>query len=359
MCQAQGTGPFRVLTRSALQAVLILLASSATAAEHRPAVQSAFGLPFGAPVPEEQLGAHLDHTPYDAATATSVMGAVGLSGTLPERYWHHISPFQTPRVLRKAAVRYFVHLDGSGTLLQFAVALQRDCPSLADSLGSLVTRKYGFEPDRLTINAALAPFDRWAFAERQLVILCAGQAGWMIYTDPSALSGWQRSVALAEKNARAISERGQVVQANRFLQGNRRGLDGAFGIPFAAPFPGHESLPDDESAAIELADLAPPFNSGGYEIITSPKGYPIRIAGIFDHLKLDWAAPLLEAKLGTPQKRSARHIVHKVGEDFAILKRLPGGGLEIVVIDGSGQRAMKARAKASAEADWQDEVDGL
>ena len=348
-----------MLTRRALAVALAVFSALAVAAEPRPSVQAAFGLPFGTPVPEDLLGAHLDHTPYDAATGTTVLAAVGLSGTLPERYWRHTTPAQIPRVLRKAAVRYFVQLDHNRILLQFAAELQRNCPALAEGLGALVTKKYGLEPDALTINAAFAPFRRWAFAERQLVILCAGDSGWMIYTDPSATMSWQRAVALAEKDAQAISKRGQVVQANRIVQGDRRGLDGAFGIPFAAPFPGHETLPDDESAAIELDTLSPPFSSGSYEIVTSPKGYPVRIAGVFDGLKFDWAAPLFEAKLGTPQKRSGRHIVHKVGDDFAILKRPPGGGLEIVVIDGNGQRAMKARAKASAEADWQDEVDGL
>ncbi len=348
-----------MLSRAASAVWLALCAHSLAAAQPRPVLDGALGLEFGDGIAPERLGASLDTAPLDAAAYASVLSAVDLATDHADNGWHHFDSQEVPRVLRATPTRYFVQIDDDRHPLQIVAELPQDCESLAEALGSLITKKYGFDAESLAISATFTRFERWTFRARRAVILCAGSAGWLTFLDPPQISNWQRLQAQADKQQLALEIKGRIVQASRFAHGSRRGLDGAFGVLFAAPFPGHEALPKDAPTPVALDRLRAPFDAGQFELTVSPNGYPFRIGAQFPGLSIEWAAPLLEAKLGTPQKRTARHIVHKVGDDFAILKKVPDGGVEMVFIDGDGQRGQRARADAAAEADWQDEVEGL
>lgn len=348
-----------MLTKTAFAAWLALFAHTLAAAQPRPVLEGALGIQFSEKLPPEHLGASLDGPPQDVATYASVLSSADLASEHLEDGWHYFAAQELPRVLRDTPTRYFVQIDDNQHPVQIVAELSKNCDSLGEALGSLLTKKYGFDAESLAINAAFTRFQRWTFRFRRAFILCSGDTGWMSFLDPEQLSSWQRSRAQAAKQQQALELKGRIVQASRFAHGNRRGLDGAFGVLFAAPFPGYEQLRKDAPTPIALDGLRPPFSEGQFELTVSPNGYPFRIGAQFSALTIEWAAPLLEAKFGTPQKRTPKHIVHKVGDDFAILKKQPNGGLEMVFIDGDGQRGQRARADAAAEADWQDEVEGL
>ncbi len=348
-----------MLTRSVVAVTCALLAKALYAAQPAPLLEGALGLSFAEAVRTEHLGASLDSAPLDDAALASLLSAADLTAEHAASGWHHYDAPEIPRLLRDSPARYFVQIDQDRRPVQIVAEIPQRCDTLGAQLGDLITRKYRLDPQSLSVNAAFTRFQQWTFRARRAFIFCSGEDGWLSFLDPAALADWQRLLAQAARQQQALELKGRIVQANRFAHGNRRGLDGAFGVLFGAPFPGHEALPKDMPAPVAIDDLQEPFSQGQFELSLSPAGYPFRVGGRFPALAIEWAAPLLEAKFGTPQKRTSKHIIHKVGGDFAILKTPKGGGLEMVFISGDGQRAMRARADAAAEADWQDEVEGL
>ncbi len=338
---------------------LMVFSGQVLASKKAPVLDSAFGFSFDGTVGEDRLGASMSEPPMISPTRAALLAAAGFNETTALPYWYHVSPDATPRLLRHQDIRYFAQLDDSRKLLNFVVELGPDCAGTGEQLSELLSRKYRIDASDLAVSSVFSRFSRWQFRRKQVYLACGEAEGWLVYMDPEALKKWQRSVKAEREDEQKLQKTGKVIQANRFAHGNRKQVDGGFGVYFAAQFPGFELLPSDEATEVTLENLRPPFDQGQFEVTVSPNGYPFRIAGVFNNLNMEWAAPLLEAKFGTPEKQTSRHIIHKVGEDFAILKRPSSKQLEIVFIDGHGQSGARSRAKDAEKAAWQDEVEGL
>ncbi len=353
------SGPPRVRAIAAISVALALFAPASFAREKAPQLGKVFGMAFALRLEPTLLGASLDPSPFDEATQAIVFAALDVEAPLEHAGWHHANPSSTPKLLRNQSVDYYAQIDAERHALLVVADLGANCSGNGETLRSLIDKKYGLGAEPLAVSSLFSTFYKWAFRERRALLMCSSAAGWLVYADPGAITRKQAHDVRNAKARKKLLKTAQIVQANRFAHGTRRSIDGGFGVMFAGVFPNHETLPVDAPASVELQDLRPPFQDGQFEVTLSPSGYPIRIAGVFDNLTLDWAAPLLEAKFGTPRKRSDKHIIHKVAGNFAVLKKRSPGQLEIVFIDGEGQTGMKARARAHQEATWQDEVDGL
>lgn len=326
------------------------------AAAEKP-IHGGLGIEFGTPVAADALGAELAAVP-----------GVSIDTLVPGRPlpWRRYLEPVLPHPFRGFTHDAFVMLDEFGKPLQVvATVASDDCDEHMPWLTRTLAKKY--EVRGPLAVAAQPPFEQalQIVALGRSVSIQCGPHMRFEYVDTTATNAWRSrlkvELAAYEREQSDIEKRRMVLErrrarrfANQFTLGDQFRLDGAFGIEFGTPFAKHSSktFPVDETFHVALPNLPEPFAGTDIALQISPEKHPITIRGTFASVSFDQLRDALRAKYGTPSKATERHIIHPVGANRAILRKVGASRVELVFIDTLAQQAQRERR-------WRKESEGL
>ncbi|NKB97849.1 MAG: hypothetical protein GKR90_05040 [Pseudomonadales bacterium] len=232
-------------------------------------------------------------------------------------------------------------------------------------LKDTLIKKYSVVGDVSTLpSEGFAEAIRITFSGYQIDVQCGKQLQ-IEYGDYAALASWaknaQQAYDLYQREQKSIEKRKIVLERRRavhfadtFTLGDQYRLAGAFGIAFKQPFAekSTQKFPIDRLFVAVLPVLPEKFEDGEISLEIAPDRVPIVIRGTFFDLAFEQVADALKAKFGTPMKATDRHVIHKVGNNRAILKRLNTQQIELAFIDTEAKTEQRQRL-------WEQESDGL
>lgn len=328
-------------------------------------IYGGLGVTFGQKVATDAYGAEVAAVPESALPDNRSVQTPGLEpgATLP---WRHFSGARLPRPLRQLPSANYIMLNAAGEAIRVITRTEAaGCEGSFEWLKTTLSKKYNVQGDPEITPAP--PYERALrieFLARQIEVRC-GPRLVMDYMDTNLISKWanaqakryalyQREQATIEKRRMVLNRRKSIKFADSFTIGDQYRLEGAFGIQFQRPFAKNstQKFPVDEPFYAVLPNLPEPFESGEIQLVISPEKHPIVIRGTFSELTFEQIAQALRAKYGTPMKASARHIIHKVSGNHAIVKRLGEDTIEVAFIDTDAQTEQRQRL-------WDQESEGL
>lgn len=323
------------------------------------------GFVLSAKLPVENFGAALTMVPDSKIPHNR-------SITLPQyppgsRYpWHHLIDPQLPRPLRNFPLESFVMLNDEGQLMRMLIRVSiTGCDNEFEWLKKTLTKKYKVQgdpeiPPPPTYNRSL----RITYSQKQVDVHC-GPRLVMDYANYDDVALWARSHATDyleyERQESNIAQRRVVLEhrrvlrfADEFTLGDKYHIGGAFGVAFRKPFAkkSAQKFPIDQPFIVVLPKMPKEFSVGEVQLELAPSREPIVIRGKFEGLPFETIAQALRAKYGTPLKASHRHVVHNVGGNHAILKRLNSRFIEVAFLDTRAKEAQRKRL-------WERESEGL
>ncbi|MEQ9450003.1 MAG: hypothetical protein RJQ07_00345 [Pseudomonadales bacterium] len=350
----------------ALGLLLVLLSPVTHSISAEKPIQGGLGVVFDEPLDAAKLGSELDMpeiaiTPDNRSVAEEIDPIPG--HTRPWRYF--LSP-STPRPLRKYTGTTYVMLDEEQKVMRVVATYQYSgCGDEVKWLTDTISKKYQVKTDM-----AVAPPSgsdqayRAKFLDKQIDIRC-GKKLVLDYADYRAIAAWhereaarertyKRELAARKKHQIVLERRRALRFADLFTLGDRFQLAGAFGVQFREPFARNsvQKFPVDTPFVAVLPGLPEEFADGEIILEISPERMPIVIRGQFNSVPFDKLAKALRAKYGTPLKASSRHIIHKVGKDHVIIKKLSAELVELAFIDTTAQAEQRNRL-------WEQESEGV
>lgn len=345
---------------------LALFLSVTTAAEQagKP-IYGGLGVQFGQPLAMDTFGAEVNTVPEQALPANHNI-------TLPPLRPGNIYPWRLfpqanlPRPYRDLRSQSFVMLNQRAEPMRVISRIfESGCGDNFDWLKTTLAKKYDASGD-IEITAPV-PFKRAlrvSYLSRQIDVRC-GPVTVIEYLDAKSLIAWaadqqkefeayQRELADIEKRRLVMNQRRAMKFADSFTVGDEYRLEGAFGIQFQKPFARNstQNFPVDAPFYAVLPNLPEPFDGGDIQLVISPERHPIIIRGTFRELAFEDVADAFKAKYGQPMKASSRHIIHRVSNNHAIVKKLAEDTVEIAFIDTTAQAEQRQRL-------WAQESDGL
>ena len=356
----------RALALTSITLSLLLLTPSPTHAvvAEKP-IEGGLGIIFNSVLKPDELGSELEHV--DVALDPDNRKIQALPSLPGQRQaWRHYLKPNLPRPLRKYPAATFVMLDEENRAMRVTGKIElAGCGAEVDWLVRTITKKYKVSRDML-ISSQISENQayRATFAGKQIDLRCGAELV-VDYADYRAIAAWskrqaarvrsyERQQAAVKKRQLVLDRRRAIRFADEFTLGDRFRLMGAFGIPFNQPFARNstQNFPIDTPFAAVLPGLAPEFASGEITLEIAPDRSPIVIRGRFHEVSFKALAHALSAKYGTPLKASSRHIIHKIGANHAIVKRLAADSVELAFIDTVAQAAQRDRR-------WQQESEGV
>ena len=357
--------PVLTLRRFLYGTLALLLSSTVVAEQAEKPIFGGLGVEFGRPLAMDTYGAELKVVPGQALP-------VNHNITLPPLRPGNIYPWRLfpkanlPRPYRDLSSNSFVMLNQRAEPMRVISRIfESGCGESFDWLKATLAKKYEAAGD-IEITAP-APFERAlriSYLSRQIDVRC-GPATVIEYLDGDVLAAWaadqqkeyeayQRELADIEKRRLVMNQRRAIKFADSFTVGDEYRLEGAFGIQFQKPFARNsaQKFPVDAPFYAVLPNLPEPFDRGDIQLVISPERHPISIRGTFKDLVFDDVADAFKAKYGQPMKASSRHIIHRVSNNHAIVKKLAEDTVEIAFIDTLAQSEQRKRL-------WEQESDGL
>ena len=346
---------------------LTVPAYSVAAAVAEVPIVGGLGIQFGKPLPAASLGAELRDTSPIARielpdNRRMVIPQIEPGGRNP---WHIFSAAVLPKPLRKYAHSAHVLTDDTGVPIRVTANISVGCGAEFEWMRETLERKYKLigepnTPPPEGFDQAL----RILFVDRQVDVMC-GKSTVIQYMDFAAVKSWaitqhkrfeahQREVARESKRQVVLHRRRAAGFADTFTLGDQYKLEGAFGISFRQPFAKNstQKFPVDIPFFAVLPNLPDAFSNGDLQLVISPEKHPIIIRGTFRDLDFNEVKDALRAKYGTPMKSTDRHVIHKVSDKHAILKRMSLDTIELAFIDTQAQSEQRERL-------WAKESEGL
>ena len=331
-------------------------------------IHGGLGVQFDQPVTAQQIGAQLQ----DPSHITGVLLPENRKMIEPQiepggHYpWHRFPGVVLPRPLRVYEHSAHIMLNTEGLPIRVSVTVSvNGCGEEFKWMRETLAKKYRVIGDmNATPPESYQQALRVVFVDRQIDMWCGPQTV-IQYLDFSQLRQWavtQHKVYDVYVRERSKQEKRQLVLhrrrsenfANQFTMGDQYKLDGAFGISFRQPFAKNstQNFPIDIPFYAVLPNLPAEFQAGEIQLVISPLKHPIIIRGTFRELQFDKVKNALRAKYGTPMKSTDRHVIHKVADKHAILKRMSLDTIELAFIDTLAQTEQRARL-------WEEETQGL
>ncbi|MCR9279024.1 MAG: hypothetical protein NXH85_13725 [Pseudomonadaceae bacterium] len=308
-------------------------------------VEGAFGLQFDTPVSAAALRGSL-------ARMDIPFSAQGLSERevdLPAGMispWRELAPSEEPGVFASLPRQYFVLLDEEKRPLRIVGLLQpaTTCAALAETLIPLLHRRY-----RRSGSPPSAPV-RYGTDNGSLDVRCLPGGELLFdYAADKAIEAWLHR---HDKRAREHRKNAALRFADSFLQGSPSRLDGALGVPFRRPFQAGRYTPDEKFER-RLPSLPLFLENARTYLTLAPDGNPISVharleqpaQGLIERIKT-----ALAAKYPVIVKDTPRHRIHSAGADWAVVRVMQDGALELSFIDRRAHMAMRARSSKEEQA---------
>ena len=326
-------------------------------------ITGGLGITFGQAVPLASLGSEIT-APYPLPNNKKIQVPELVPGSvLP---WRHYLTVNLPRPFRKRKATSHVMVDGANEPIRVTTAIDYSgCEGDFLWLKETLLKKYS-----VTGETNVEPLEGFAeayritFSDYQIDFMCGSKLV-IDYGNYGALRRWsmnmrqayaryQREQSSIDKRQIVLDRRRAMHFADTFTIGDRYRLSGAFGIPFNQPFAPNstQQFPVDRPFIAVLPGMPIGFEDGEVALEITPERVPIVIRGTFSSLEFEKVADALKSKYGTPMKASDRHVIHKVGSNRAILKKLPADRIELAFIDMAGKEEQQQRL-------WEQESDGL
>lgn len=302
-------------------------------------VEGAFGLQFTESVEIDAVGASV--RPMDVAFSAQALAArdVDIPVGMPSP-WRELVPPEEPGAFRSLTRRYHVLLDEERRPLRIVGRIQPavSCEALAKTLIPLLHRRYqrsGSPPDQPV---------RYGGASGSLDVRCLNSGELMLdYAADDAIEEWLHR---HDKQAREYRKNAALRFADSFLQGSPSRLNGALGVPFRRPFQTGRYTPDEKFER-RLPGLPLFLDNARTYLTLAPDGAPISVHarleepahGLAERIKL-----ALSAKYPVLVKDTPRHRIHSAGADWAVVRVMADGALELSFIDRRAHMAMRSRA---------------
>ena len=363
-------GAFCVLKRLkwpvlAIFIILVPLQSLGIVAE-RP-IPGGLGVNFGEPVDTARLGSTLERE-----FALPNNRKVRLPDAVPGQVqpWRIFLDPNLPRPFRQHTEQSFIMVNAMNHPMRVITEIEyTGCGAEYEWLKNTLKKKYDVlgefvVPAALGEDSGYEEAIRVTFSKNQIDVRC-GKNLVIEYGSYSALDLWaknaRQAAMLYDREQRAIEKRRIVLERRRaihfadtFTLGDQYRLAGAFGIAFKQPFAANstQQFPIDRPFVAVLPTMPDGFESGEVALEISPDRVPILIRGTFIDLEFERVADALKAKFGTPMKATDRHVIHKVGTNRAILKRLNSLQVELAFIDTDAKAEQRQRL-------WEQESEGL
>lgn len=332
-------------------------------------ITGAFGLEFGASIPDDRLGASLAEVPY-------ALPPGNLEQRVPEAVpgepsgWYLFRPQARPDLLSRDDVRFLVLRNATGQPVR--ILAEHPEPSCTEDvlwLTRSLARKYDapddpFGAERLGFRQSA----RFVSGDTQIDISCgprllieysdaAAHRRWLTERDVAAQAHREAEARLAEEQARLARER-QRRLADLMTAGDRFQIAGAFGVEFGVPVNPDWLAIDlthpDEPVPATLPHVDRRFESGAFTLTVGPDLIPVQVAAEFadgDGSVFEELAAALRNKYGPPFKDSPSHRIHRVNGDYAVARYLSDRSVaRLVFIDDAGRAGQKARAEAAEQA---------
>ena len=354
------------MLRSGLLLISFLLLSlnqSALANIAEKPIPGGLGVTFGQAVPLNSLGSEIP-APYTLPDNKKIQIPDLVPGAILP--WRQYLSANLPRPFRTREFKTFVMVDDANEPMRVTTAIEfTGCEGDFTWLKDTLLKKYS-----VTGETAVEPKDgysqayRITFSDYQIDFMCGSQLV-IDYGNYGALRRWaknqrqafaryQREQSSIEKRQIVLDRRRAMHFADTFTIGDRYRLSGAFGIAFNQPFAPNstQQFPVDRPFIAVLPGMPTGFEDGEVALEITPERIPIVIRGTFSSLEFERVADALKSKYGTPMKASDRHVIHKVGSNRAILKKLPANRVELAFIDMAGKEEQQQRL-------WEQESDGL
>ncbi len=345
--------------------VLGFLSVDAYAKAAEKPILGGLGFVLSAKLPVENFGAALTAVPDSKIPQNR-------SITLPQyppgsRYpWHHLIDPQMPRPLRNFPVESFAMLNDEGQLMRMLIRVSiSSCDTEFEWLKKTLTKKYKVQgdpevPPPPTYNRSL----QITYSQKQIDVHC-GPHLIMDYANYADIALWARShtgdyldYEREESNiaqSRVVLEFRRALRfADEFTMGDKYHIGGAFGVAFRKPFAKNstQNFPIDQPFIVVLPKIPEEFSFGEVHLELAPSREPIVIRGKFERLSFETIAEAFKAKYGTPLKATHRHVIHNIGGNHAILKRLDSRFIEVAFLDTQAKEAQRKRL-------WERESEGL
>ena len=326
-------------------------------------IPGGLGVTFGQVVPVASLGSEIP-VPYTLPDNKKIQIPELVPGAvLP---WRQYLSVNLPRPFRTRESKSYVMVDEAIEPMRITTAIEfTGCEEEFVWLKDTLLKKYS-----VTGETAVEPKDgfsqayRITFSDYQIDFMCGSQLV-IDYGNYGALKRWaknqrqayakyQREQSSIEKRQIVLDRRRAMHFADTFTIGDRYRLSGAFGIAFNQPFAPNstQQFPVDRPFIAVLPGMPTGFEDGEVALEITPERIPIVIRGTFRSLEFEKVADALKSKYGTPMKASDRHVIHKVGSNRAILKKLLANQIELAFIDMAGKEEQQQRL-------WEQESDGL
>ncbi|MEM7099852.1 MAG: hypothetical protein AAF541_16415 [Pseudomonadota bacterium] len=331
-------------------------------------IRSGLGITFGEALDPGRYGAELQDTSAIELVElpdnrTMIIPQIEPGGYFP---WRTFAGVVLPKPLRMYPHQAFVMLNQAGEPIRTSVSIKLSgCGEEFQWMQKTLQRKYQVIGEiTRTPPSGYDQALRVVFVDKQIDLLC-GPRTVIQYLDFAGLKFWaieqhklfeayQRTLAQQEKRRVVLDRRRSARFANSFTMGDQYRLDGAFGIEFRQPFAKNstQKFPVDIPFYAVLPQLPDGFHVGDIQLVISPEKHPIIIRGTFRELEFDKVKSALRAKYGTPMKSTDRHVIHKVSDKHAILKRMSVDTIELAFIDTLAQTQQRERL-------WEQESEGL
>ena len=331
-------------------------------------ITGGLGIRFDQSLVQEQLGAELQDTSSIRRLALPgnrkmVIPEIEPGGKYP---WHMFPGVLVPKPLRRYEHVGHVMVNQQNNPVRVTVRIDlQGCGEEFEWMTDMLNRKY-----KVIGEMAVAPEDgfeqaiRIVFVDKQIDVMC-GPSTIIQYMDFAGVRQWAvqqhkvydmhlREQANQGKRQLVLHRRRSAEFADQFTMGDQYKLEGAFGISFRQPFARRstQKFPIDVPFYAVLPNLPEDFAAGDIQLVISPDKHPIVIRGTFRDLEFNRVKDALRAKYGTPMKSTDRHVIHKVSDKHAILKRMSLDTIELAFIDTLAQTEQRERL-------WQQETEGL
>ena len=331
-------------------------------------IRGGLGVEFGESLDLVAYGAEIAYSQHISHTAlpdnrSMVMPQYEPGAVFP---WRYLNQVVQPHPLRNISHESYVMLNHENVPIRLITRVaHKGCDEKYAWLQATLQKKYqvmgesSIEP-KSGYEKAL----RITFVDKQIDVTC-GQDLVIAYLDFAALRRWaiaqHKRYEIYQRNDEGTAKRQIILHrrrseqfANAFTMGDRYTLDGAFGVYFRQPFAKNSTqiFPFDLPFFAVLPNLPTAFAQGDVQLVISPDRHPIIIRGTFQDLAFEKVREALRSKYGTPLKSTDRHVIHKVSDKHAILKRLALDTIELAFIDTKAQTDQRKRL-------WENESEGL
>lgn len=326
-------------------------------------IEGGLGLEFNNALPGDAVGSEI-LDPYALPDNKVLQLPTLVPGSpMPWRYYLSVN---LPRPFRNLISNNYVMVNAANEPMRVVTEIDfTGCEGEFTWLKDTLLKKYS-----VTGETAVEPPEgfteahRIIFSSYQIDFRCGRQLV-IDYGNYGAIRTWakneQKAYALYQREQSSIEKRQIVLEQRRamhfadtFTIGDRYQLSGAFGIAFNQPFAPNstQQFPVDRPFIAVLPGMPMGFEDGEVALEITPERVPIVIRGTFSSIEFEKVADALKSKYGTPMKASDRHVIHKVGSNRAIVKRLASNQVEVAFIDTVAKEEQRRRL-------WEQESDGL